>query len=313
MPKICTAYWCRPDRYTAGGNSCRYIVIHYTANTAPAINEAKNIANNRGQSSFHYTLDGSGTIYQCLYDYDTAWAVGAWSGTTQLIGNNESISIEVCNSGGAFTSAQISELQWLVTKLMKLHSIPASRVVRHFDCHTGRKACPQYYAGFNSSAWTSLHKTITTATQPAPKVSAGTHMQVTQGDKYQMWKMEEVGDGCVMLKNVATGFYLDVKDGSAVHRQPVRAYKGNKTKAQMWKVRITSNNALYKWFYLESALNSNFVLACKGGAKTAGTGTVLGEFDGATAQRWGLVWAGLDNTYYVVNQVSGMYLTCDKE
>lgn len=152
--------WARGDRYTHGGNSRKYIVVHNTGNTATAEQEAKNLHNNPGQASFQYTLDDK-DIYQCVHDYDTAWAVGKWAGTTAYIRNNESISIEVCNPGTKFTDAEIDRLHWLVRDLMEYYNIPASNVVRHWDCHSGRKACPAYYAGANNKAWNSLHALIT--------------------------------------------------------------------------------------------------------------------------------------------------------
>lgn len=152
--------WARSDRYTHGGNSRKYIVVHNTGNTATAEQEAKNLHNNPGKASFQYTLDDK-DIYQCVHDYDTAWAVGKWAGTTAYIRNNESISIEVCNPGTKFTDAEIDRLHWLVRDLMEYYNIPASNVVRHWDCHSGRKACPAYYAGANNKAWNRLHALIT--------------------------------------------------------------------------------------------------------------------------------------------------------
>jgi len=163
MPTISRAFRCHPWRYSAGGNSPRYIVIHYTANDAPARNEANNVMyNNDGrQASAHFYSDGSGTIYQVMELTDTAYAVGAWDGATQLIGNRESVSIEVCNDGGRFTVDEIAELRWLVRRLMAQLGIDADHVVRHFDCHTGRKECPLYYSGFNNAEWETLRDTIT--------------------------------------------------------------------------------------------------------------------------------------------------------
>lgn len=160
--------WCRVGRYTKGGNSCEYIVMHNTANTASAVNEANNIKNNAGQSSFHYVIDDD-DIIQCVHDYDTAWAVGAWAGARQLIGNSQSISIEVCNPGTLFSDASIENLRRLVLHLMEYYGIPASRVVRHWDCHTGRKNCPAAYAGAGNPNWTKLHDYICgiTGTKPA--------------------------------------------------------------------------------------------------------------------------------------------------
>ena len=159
--------WARADRYTAGGNSCKYIVVHNTANTAPAVNEARNLANNYAAGSFHYVID-DGDIIQCVHDYDTAWAVGAWTGARQLIGNKQSISIEVCNPGTQFSQASIENLRKLVLHLMEYYGIPADHVVRHWDCHTGRKQCPKFYSGASNQAWTELHAYITGQVSGAP-------------------------------------------------------------------------------------------------------------------------------------------------
>ena len=160
MPTISREYHAHAGRYQPGGNSCDYIVVHNTGNSASALAEAKNQQNNFSRpAGAHYFLDGGGVIYQLLDDTDTAWAVGAWSGARQLISNYESISIEVCSDGVEFTDAEIEELTWLVQLLMERHDIPAKNVVRHWDCHTGRKECPAYYVPMNR--WYALHKTIT--------------------------------------------------------------------------------------------------------------------------------------------------------
>lgn len=150
--------WARSDRYTHGGNSREWIVVHNTANTASARNEALNLKNNYAESSFHYAIDDA-AIIQCVHDYDTAWAVGAWKGATAIIRNGQSISIEVCNPGTEFSKATIENLRKLVLHLMEYYGIPADHVVRHYDCHTGHKACPAWYV--DSARWKRLHDYIT--------------------------------------------------------------------------------------------------------------------------------------------------------
>ena len=105
MPTISTQYRAHSGNYTSGGNSKEYIVVHNTGNTASALNEAKYAQNNRHDSSYHYVLDGGGTIYKILWDMDTAWSVGAWKGETQYIRNNQTINIEVVSNGTRFTDA----------------------------------------------------------------------------------------------------------------------------------------------------------------------------------------------------------------
>lgn len=151
-------YHAHVGNYTPGGNSHRYIVVHNTANIASAKSEARYAQNNQHESSYHYVLDGRG-CYQLLDDTDTAWAVGAWPGARQLVGNGESISIEVCSPGVEFTAAERDQLRSLVRRLMGAHGIPASHVVRHYDCHTGRKPCPAWYV--DGGRWDELHSYIT--------------------------------------------------------------------------------------------------------------------------------------------------------
>jgi len=194
MPTISRAFTCHPSRYSPGGNSCRYIVVHYTANDAPARNEANNVMyNNDGRkASAQYYLDGHGTIYQVMEDDDTAYAVGAWPGNTQYIGNSESISIEVCNDGGPFTIDEIAELRWLVQLLMERHGIPESRVVRHYDCQggpAGRKACPYWYTpegGGGDAAWNTLKDTITREELMTPNDVWNCEIATKEGNK-QAW------------------------------------------------------------------------------------------------------------------------------
>lgn len=154
--------WARSDRYTHGGNSRKYLVVHNTANTASAKNEALNLKNNYAESSFHYVIDDV-DIIQCVHDYDTAWAVGPWKGATAIIRNNQSISIEVCSNGTEFTSKEVENLRKLVLHLMEYYGIPADHVVRHYDCHTGHKACPAAYCGSaaNDARWAKLHDYVT--------------------------------------------------------------------------------------------------------------------------------------------------------
>lgn len=164
-PTINKTYTAHKGNYGSGRNTCRYIVVHNTGNTASALNEAKYAHNDRHQSSYHFVLDGKGTIYRILKPRQVAWAVGCagWAGAKTIVGNSESISIEVCSDGKKFTADEISELHWLVKKLMSKYKIPAKNVVRHWDCHTGRKDCPAYYCGSDAAdkRWKALKAKIT--------------------------------------------------------------------------------------------------------------------------------------------------------
>lgn len=162
--RINHTYRAHTGNYTPGGNSHRWIVVHNTANTASAAAEARYAETNRHDSSYHFVLDGSGTIYQLLDVTDTAWAVGAWRGCTSYVKNNESINIEVCATS-RFTADETAELRELVRYLMLTYGIAADHVIRHRDAHSGHKCCPRGYCPDgddpDGSAWAALHDTIT--------------------------------------------------------------------------------------------------------------------------------------------------------
>lgn len=185
MPTISREYHAHSGNYTPGGNSRRYIVVHNTGNTAGARAEAAYAQNNEHPSSYHYVLDGGGTIYQILDDSDTAWAVGAWRGAVQYIGNNESISIEVCSNGVPFTSAEITELHWLVRVLMQRYGIDAAHVVRHFDAHSGHKDCPAAYV--DPAKWATLRALITSEIEPEETEMAFDALIQPDGKSYMVW------------------------------------------------------------------------------------------------------------------------------
>lgn len=135
----------------------KYIVIHYTATTAPALNNCRYFAGGDRGASADYFVDDSG-----VWEYNDpsegwfTWAVGDGGGAFGIT-NDNSISIEVVNAGGRFSEAEVGHLCELVPYLMERYGVPASRVVRHYDA--SRKACPAGYV--DQAAWASLHKRIT--------------------------------------------------------------------------------------------------------------------------------------------------------
>lgn len=149
------------NRVARSASAIKYIVVHYvgdgTSAAGSALNNCKYFAGGNRNASAHYFIDDAN-----IYEYAdpsswTCWHVGDGKGKYGIT-NTNSIGIEVCNNGGAFTSAEIDRLTWLVQHLMSKYGVPASRVVRHYDA--SRKLCPLYYAQ-NSSAWNSLHAQIT--------------------------------------------------------------------------------------------------------------------------------------------------------
>ena len=312
MPTISREFHAHAGNYTPGGNAMRYIVVHYTGGPGSARNTAIWSNNDRHDSSFHYVLDGTGTIYQILDDWDTAWAVGAWPGYTQLIGNNESISIEVCSDGEPFSASEIEELRWLTLKLMREHGIPADRVVRHYDCHTGRKECPAPYIDWDR--WIALRNTITTEPKPEPPKPQpkpkgySTKLYQSNNTPMQQFRIEQASGGWVRIKSVGRGMYLDVYDGAKADHTPVRVWEGNKTAAQLWKL-IPVQGTYSLRYELEPKCAKGMRLDAIDGGTANKTGLQLHPDNNTAAQRWQFIDSG-DGIYRIASSKSGLVIDC---
>lgn len=149
-----------------GNNKIEYIVVHYAAdngNYKGQLNKAKGTGG-------HYTVQFDGTIYQAADPAKTiVWhcrgQVYSKQSHTDKCYNENSIGIEnsVKTDGNIndaysgkwyFSTATQESLVWLVNKLMAEFNIPASNVIRHYDC-TG-KPCPAPYVANNKykTSWT---------------------------------------------------------------------------------------------------------------------------------------------------------------
>ncbi|MEE1154297.1 MAG: peptidoglycan recognition family protein [Acutalibacteraceae bacterium] len=141
--------------YEKGNSGRQYIVIHYTGNTTDT---AKANANyfynvNRGASA-HFFVDDT-NVYEVVSPNNTSWAVGVNYGNNNLFGkctNYNSINIEMCSTKGKISDKTFANTVALARKLMNTYSIPASRVVRHYDVCS--KQCPGW------SGWVGNDKTI---------------------------------------------------------------------------------------------------------------------------------------------------------
>lgn len=284
----------------------KYIVVHYTGTSASALNNVKYFSGGNRNASADYFIDKDGTIYKFNGDCSSyyTWHCGDGKGKYG-VSNSNSIGIEVVSAGEEYTQAQKESLRALVTAIMDDYGVSASNVVRHYDA--SRKSCPAAYCGSASkdAKWKELKAYITTA-QKEEKITVSTWIYESNGSDAQKWVLEPEGDH-VRIKAKCNGMYLDVAEGETAHNTPVRVCIGNGTKAQLWRMDYQTH-ANDKWAYIRSALDEDMVLATYGGGKTQGTGTVIGAFDGASAQKWALVWAGEDSTYFLCNLVSGLML-----
>lgn len=138
-----------------------YILVHYVGAGTSAAGSAnancRYFAGGNRNASAHYFIDDASIWEYADPEQWATWHCGDGKGKYGIT-NQNSIGIEVCNNGGAFTDAEIDRLTWLVQKLMAQFGVDADHVKRHYDA--SRKMCPLYYVQ-NPSEWDKLHAQIT--------------------------------------------------------------------------------------------------------------------------------------------------------
>lgn len=137
----------------------RYIVIHDTDNRKFGANAMANrnyFANHiEAKASAHFTVDQN-NIIQCLEETWRGWHVG--DGDNPFINNSNTIGIELCvNVDNDFNKTLENGIA-LTKYLMEKYSIPADRVVRHYD--VSQKICPKMMIQDKPELWTYFKKTI---------------------------------------------------------------------------------------------------------------------------------------------------------
>lgn len=135
------------------GNSIKYIVLHYTGNKGDtAKNNVDYFYGGDRSASAHYFVDDT-SIWQCVEESNSAWAVGDGKGAYGIT-NQNSISIEMCCDSNGFVSAKTeANALELVKHLMSKYNISSANVVRHYDA--SRKTCPNWSTN-NWSRWTNF-------------------------------------------------------------------------------------------------------------------------------------------------------------
>lgn len=113
------------------------IVIHNTANDAPAANEIAYMHRNDQEKSFHFAVDDTEIVQGIALDRN-AWHAGDGNGK----GNREGIAIEICysKSGGARWQKAVENAAQLTAKLLTDYGFGLDRVTKHQD-YSGKR-CP---------------------------------------------------------------------------------------------------------------------------------------------------------------------------
>lgn len=129
-----------------GKNKAKYIVIHETDNRNNGAGAERHAyAQSKGNlnTSVHFYV-GSDGVYQAAELSDGTYSVGVNYSNNHTVTdatNRNTINIEICvNADGDYNVARVNAIE-LVKYLIQTTSIPAERVIRHYDAKG--KYCPR--------------------------------------------------------------------------------------------------------------------------------------------------------------------------
>ena len=127
----------------------KYIVIHYTGtiSDAKAIIKSYNDLRSKNASA-DFFVDHNGEVYQYNPNIDErySWAVGGDKKANnggklyKMVNNENSISIEMCNSLNSVPEKVKENTKQLVEYFMEKYNVEADHVLRHYD--VTHKTCP---------------------------------------------------------------------------------------------------------------------------------------------------------------------------
>lgn len=170
-----------------GGNSIKYIVVHYTAgNGDTAMNNAQYFHNNSGlQASAHYFVDEH-SVVQSVRDTDGAWHCGGPLESSHhplhnICMNRNSLGVEMCsdkvNGKYVITAQTVDRTVELVRWLMDKYGIDVDHVVRHYDV-TG-KDCPEPWV-YDEGLWRKFKARLTAKDPIEEEIKAMTDKEFAQ-------------------------------------------------------------------------------------------------------------------------------------
>lgn len=187
-----------------GGNSIKYIVLHYTGNKGDTAkdNGTYFCSGNRGASA-HYFVDDN-EIIQVVEEYKAAWSVGDGKGKYNIT-NQNSISIEMCcNSDCKVSEKTEANALELVKSLMDKYNISINNVVRHYDA--SRKICPNW-SDDNWQRWSNFKSKL--AGETVVNIPITTTPVETSINDLVIKSKEYVGDRCKELQNLLISLGYD--------------------------------------------------------------------------------------------------------
>lgn len=160
-----------PNKMTA-----EFIVVHNTANDAPAANEISYMISNNNEVSYHYAVDDKEVI-QGLPTDRNAWACGDGS---KGQGNRKGIQVEICysKSGGArFENAEKNAAKF-IAQLLKERGWGVDKVKKHQDF--ANKYCPHRTL---DKGWASFVNMVKDYLNESNNQTSSTNSTIKIGDK----------------------------------------------------------------------------------------------------------------------------------
>lgn len=155
-----------PSRYSV---KCPYsmtptrVVVHNTANDAPAANEIVYMIRNDNEVSFHYAVDDQ-EVVQGVPENRNTWNAGDGNGK----GNREGISVEICYSlsgGEKFTKAEQNAAEFIAS-ILKRYGWGMDKVTKHQD-YNG-KHCPHRTLDLGWDRFLKMVESYLNGDEPAP-------------------------------------------------------------------------------------------------------------------------------------------------
>lgn len=159
--------------------TAEFIVVHNTANDAPAANEISYMISNNNQVSYHYAVDDKEVI-QGLPTDRNAWACGDGSNGK---GNRRGIQIEICysKSGGARFENAEKNAAMFIAQLLKERGWGIDKVKKHQDF--ANKYCPHRTL---DKGWASFVNMVKDYLNESNNQTSSTNSTIKIGDKVKV-------------------------------------------------------------------------------------------------------------------------------
>ena len=273
--------------------TAEFIVVHNTANNAPAANEISYMISNNNEVSFHYAVDDKEVI-QGLPTERNAWACGDGS---KGQGNRKGIQVEICysKSGGARFENAEKNAAMFIAQLLKERGWGIDKVKKHQDF--ANKYCPHRTL---DKGWASFVNMVKDYLNESNNQTSSTTSTIKVGDK-------------VKVKTTATHYATGQSIASFVKGSTYEVTKINANKlllsditSWVWdydveKVGSTSSNQEFMVRIICDELNirkeASFDSKIVGVVKKGDAFTVVAEQNGLYKLKSGAGWISAGTAY----------------